>query len=169
MHFEAMSWVARFASDDPVTVLDLGGRDINGSVRALWPHAASYRVVDLYPGPGVDIVADAAVWAPDASYDVVVVCEVFEHTEVWPQIIETAYKACKPGGMFVATMAGPGRPPHSAIDGGWTLHPGEHYANIEPERLKAVLEDVGWEGVVVNQQVAPFPCDVRCVARKMTA
>lgn len=166
LHIEAMAWVARHATNEPVTVLDLGGRDLNGSVRALWPHAAVYRVVDILPGDGVDIVADAAKWAPDAFYDVVVCCEVFEHTLVWSQIIETAYKACKPGGTFIATMAGPDRPSHSGIDGGPDLHPGEFYENIDPARLKRVLAEVGWEDIVVDQQVSPFPCDLRCLARK---
>jgi hypothetical protein len=164
VHAEAYAWVQRHATNRPVTVLDIGGRDINGSVRSLFPNATDYRVLDIADGPNVDIVADAATWAPDMEYDVVVTAETFEHTAVWPQICEVAFKACAPGGVFIATMAGPGRPAHSAVDGGWTLHPGEHYGNVEPHDLHRVLVACGWNNVVVDQQQSP--ADVRAVAWK---
>ena len=162
MHAEAYAWVQQHATTQPVSVLDIGGRDINGSSRTLFPNATVYRVLDIAAGPNVDIVADAATWTPDGEYDVVVCTEVFEHTASWPQICATALKACAPGGTFIATMAGPGRPVHSAVDGGWTLHPGEHYENVAPADLRAVLEDCGWQDVVVDRRDSP--ADVRAVA-----
>jgi SAM-dependent methyltransferase len=162
VHTEAFAWVARYRTDDPVTVLDIGGRDINGSPRTLFPNATIYRVMDIANGPNVDIVADAATWTPDREYDVVVCTEVFEHTGSWRQICVTAYKALKPGGRFIATMAGPGRPAHSAVDGGWRLHPGEHYGNIDPDSLHRALSECGWQDIVVDSQ--PSPADVRAYA-----
>lgn len=164
MHAEAYAWVQRHATNRPVSVLDIGGRDINGSVRPLFPNATVYRVLDIADGPNVDVVADAATWVPDMEYDVVVAAETFEHTEAWPQICTTAYKACAAGGVFIATMAGPGRPAHSAIDGGWTLHAGEYYGNVEPHDLHRVLVTCGWNNVIVDQQQSP--ADVRAVAWK---
>lgn len=164
MHAEAYQWVQRHATQEPVTVLDIGGRNINGTVSGLFPHATVYRVLDIADGPNVDIVADASTWTPDREYDVVVCCECFEHTELWREICATAYRACRPGGRFIATMAGPGRPEHSAIDGGWRLYPGEHYANIHPQELLDVLAGCGFVDVEVDQQ--PRPADVRCVATK---
>lgn len=164
MHNEAYQWVTHYATDDPVTVLDLGGRDINGSPRALFPNATIYRVLDIAAGPNVDIVADAATWTPDREYDVVVCTEVFEHTASWRDICRTAYKATKPGGRFIATMAGPGRPAHSAVDGGWRLHPGEHYANIDPDSLHRTLSECGWQDIIVDSQ--PSPADVRACAMR---
>jgi hypothetical protein len=148
---------------EPVTVLDIGGRNINGSVRDLFPDAA-YTALDIREGDGVDIVADAATWTPTGEWDVVVCTEVFEHTASWPQICGTAFKACAAGGRFIATMAGPGRPAHSAVDGGWSLHPGEYYANIDPGRLHRELEACGFVDVTVDMQ--PNPADVRAVATK---
>jgi SAM-dependent methyltransferase len=162
MHYEAYDWVARHATDDTVAVLDLGGRDINGSVRDLFPGADPYVSLDIADGPGVDVVADASTWTPDREYDVLVCCEVFEHTAAWPQICATAYKALRPGGTLILTMAGPGRPEHSAVDGGWVLHPGEHYGNVEPGHLLAVLEECGFANVTVDQQA--IPADVRAYA-----
>jgi len=164
MHAEALSWVKQFRTDDPVTVLDLGGRNVNGTPRGLFPNATVYTVVDIAPGPGVDFVADAATWVPDREYDVVLSTECFEHTYSWPEICATAFKACTPGGLFVATMAGPGRAPHSGLDGGSTLYAGEEYGNVEPAKLRAVLEALGWRDIVVDQQVSPASCDVRCSA-----
>lgn len=162
MHAEAYDWVRRYAGA-PATVLDIGGRDVNGSCRPLFPDA-DYLVLDLRLGVNVDIVADAATWTPHRSFALVVCTEVFEHTALWREICATAYKACAPGGRFIATMAGPGRPPHSAVDGGWTLHEGEHYANIDPAELVAVLTACGWQDVLTD--VRDSPADVRCVARK---
>lgn len=160
MHLAAYDWVARHAVGGPVAVLDIGGRDVNGTVRGLFPAAAVYTVVDVRPGRNVDIVADAALWKPDRAYDVVVCTEVFEHTLAWRNICMTAYQACKAGGSLLATCAGPGRAPHSGIDGG-AVRFGEWYENIDPGELRDVLEKAGWVDVVLDQAGE----DVRAHAR----
>jgi SAM-dependent methyltransferase len=158
-----MAWVERFATDAPISVLDLGGRNINGTPRPLFPHAA-YTALDISPGPGVDIVADAAAWDPgDSSWDLVLATELFEHTSDWPVICSVAYAALGPGGRFVVTTAAPGRPPHSGIDGG-PLRWGEYYANVKAEDLRAALEDAGFTEIEVDVQ--PSPADLRAVATK---
>lgn len=168
MHAEAYRWVADHAPRATTgAVLDIGGRNINGTVRSLFPAAGVYTALDIAEGPEVDVVADAATWTPDREYDVVVCCEVFEHTDSWPDICATAFKACREGGMFIATMAGPGRAAHSAVDGQFRLHPGEYYGNVEPAELREVLEVCGWTGIVVDQR--PSPADVRAVATKPEA
>lgn len=161
MHDAAYQWVQKYAYRYEV-VLDIGGRNINGSVRDLFPAAREYVALDILPGDGVDIVANAATWVPDRAFDAVVCCEVFEHTHEWPEICTTAYWALKPKGVFIATMAGPGRAPHSAIDGEFRLHPGEYYGNVAPDDLRKVLTDVGFQGIEVDQA----GLDVRCVAVK---
>jgi SAM-dependent methyltransferase len=165
MHREALEWVHENAPLDARTVLDIGGRDVNGSPKGLFSGPEVYRVLDIEPGPGVHLVADAATWTPDREYDVVVCCEVFEHAARWPEIITTALKACKPGGLFVATMAGPGRELHSGIDGGPNLYVGETYANIDPDQLFDALLDAGWENIRTSQ----LGSDVRCVATRAKA
>lgn len=164
MHKEAYDWTARYATEDAVEVLDLGGRDVNGSVRPLFPNALRYTVVDILPGDGVDFVADASTWEPDRLYDYVVANEVFEHTAVWPGIIRTAFKALKPGGKFIATCAGPGRPAHSAVDGLFRLLPGEHYANVPVSEIERVLKETGFWEVTVDSQLSP--ADSRAVATR---
>lgn len=157
MHPAALDWVGRWSTLEPVSVLDIGGRNINGDCRGLFPNA-HYTSLDLYAGDGVDIVADACSWTPDRQYDLVLAVEVFEHCAQWPDICLTAAKACS--SLFICTMAGPGRPEHSGIDGEWRLLDGEHYENIEPATLEAVLAEVGFVNITVDQS----GLDVRAVA-----
>ena len=165
MHPQAYDWVRAHATDAPVAVLDLGGRDVNGSPRVLFPNATAYRCLDIVADAGVDIVADAGTWTPDRSYDVVLSTECLEHTENWRDVIGTAYRALATGGTFVCTAAGPGRPIHSGITGElWKQYPGETYGNIQPRDLHEALKETGFVDVVVVQSLAP--CDVRSVARK---
>jgi len=163
MHDQAFAWVAEHATRDEVTVLDLGGRNVNGTVRDLFPNATKYTAVDIRPGDGVDVVADASTWVPDMEYDVVVSTETFEHTPVWPDIVLTAHKACKTGGRVILTMAGPGRPEHSAVDGG-PLQPSEYYGNVDPEQLRSALIAAGFKNITVDYRVSP--ADTRAVAVK---
>jgi len=157
-----MAWVERYRTDEPVAVLDLGGRNINGTPRPLFPNATAYTVLDIAEGEGVDIVADAATWTPDRRYDVVVCCEVFEHTYVWPRILRTIYAALVDGGQVIATMAGPGRAVHSAVDGGPFLYEGEHYANVQASVLVDALAALGFRDVVVDEELNSH--DVRAIA-----
>lgn len=165
MHQQAYEWVDRHADADAARVLDIGGRNINGTIRDRFSGATEYVVLDIIEDAGVDIVADAATWRTDARFDAVVCAEVFEHTPVWREICETAFDVLEPGGQFIATMAGPGRAPHSAMDGSPELRPGEHYGNVEPDVLSDVLSDLGFADIDVDQ----LGDDVRCTAVKPEA
>lgn len=162
MHDEAYAFVRKYANVDAAAVLDLGGRDINGSVRDLFQSASLYDVVDINPGMGVDYIADAADWQPPREYDVVVCCETFEHTARWREICATAFKALAPGGQFIATMGGPGRPAHSAIDGEFRLLGGEYYGNVSPAELWPELNHCGFVDILVDFRYQP--ADTRAVA-----
>jgi cyclopropane fatty-acyl-phospholipid synthase-like methyltransferase len=123
--------------EDCERVLDLGGRDVNGTVHSQFNKV---RVLDIREGEGVDIVADAATWEPDDAYQVVLCTEVLEHTGSWRSIIATAYEALEPGGILLCTCASRSRPPHSAIDGG-PLRQGEWYQNVSPGELYRELKN----------------------------
>ena len=167
MHDEAMQWIADHATEwqkRPIYVLDLGGRNVNGSPKYLFPDVLGYTCLDILPGANVDIVADAATWEPDTTFDVVISAETFEHTASWPAICRTAHRALRFDGKFIVTMAGPGRPPHSGIDGMLPLRPGEHYANVPGFELERVLKETGFHDVIVDSQ--PSPADTRAVATK---
>jgi SAM-dependent methyltransferase len=158
MHLEAYEFVAAHATSNAVAVLDVGGRNINGTVRGLFPGATSYTVVDLVEADGVDVVGDITGLGLVDVADVVVCAEVLEHAANWADIVSACAAACRPGGTVIITAAGPGREPHSAIDGE-ALRKGEHYANIEPDALYAALV-----AIVDDATVETAGHDVRAVA-----
>lgn len=167
MHEAAMDWVKAHATDQPVLVLDIGGQDINGTPKRLFPNAAAYTVLDITPGPNVDVVADATDTETTVNqvlagfrYDVVVCTEVLEHVRNWPAILQTAFALLKPGGRLILTAAGPGRFVHSGYRESLALGPGEYYGNVHPRALQTVLTSIGFVGIVVNVLVH----DVRAVA-----
>jgi SAM-dependent methyltransferase len=139
MHVEAMSYLIKHAATlKPEIVYDLGGRNVNGSPRDLFPSATTYLAVDLYPGLGVDVVADARTWTPEIPADLVVCAETLEHTDDAPGLLTAAARWLRPGGTILVTAAAPPRRPHSAIDG-CELRAGEPYANVVPEDLERWL------------------------------
>lgn len=164
MHDEAHRYVAeQVGKRGPfVSVLEVGSRDINGSVRSLFDeHDTVFEGVDIVAGPGVDCVCDATQALPRGPYDAVVATEVFEHCRRWPLIVRNAYGALMGGGVLIVTMAGPGRLPHSAVDGG-RLQPDEWYRNVDPRWLDCALRVVGFEDVDVDV----MGVDVRATAAK---
>ena len=163
MHEQALRWVAD--NIDGMTfgsVVELGARDVNGSVQWLFD-CDTYIGVDIGAGEGVDVVCDAADYLPDEPVDCVVSTEMLEHTPRARDVVFQVFDMLKPGGMFVMTAAGPGRPTHSAIDGKG-LQPGEHYANIHPNDLTDWLSGAGF--VRYRVDVQRRPADIRCVAYK---
>lgn len=124
-------------------VLDIGARYINGSVSEALPPLAVYIGLDIEPGVGVDVVADASQKLPLDELDVVTCSSVFEHTPKGPDICREAYKALKVGGLFVVTTVDERWPTHSAVDGG-TLRPGEYYGAVSSQDLIKWLEAAGF-------------------------
>ena len=163
MHSEAWDWIATYATDEAISVLDIGGRITTDDPRELFPNA-TYTGLDILPGDGVDIVADATTWNPKGRrWDIVLAAEVFEHTPAWRSICNTAWIALRSGGLFIITTAAPGRPPHSAIDG-QELRDGEYYRNIKPNDLQITLQRFGFTEIIVRE--LPQTRDVRAIARK---
>lgn len=149
MHPEAYAGFARMLEQtglDPAAHymgLDVGGADVNGSVRDQFA-LTEWIGLDIEPAPGVGIVADAATWrpGPEWKFDIVIATELFEHAERWADIIETMALALRPGGpeTLIATCASDGRPPHGAR-GEWGVPEGQYYGNVSPDALKERLRD----------------------------
>jgi SAM-dependent methyltransferase len=149
MHDAALAFYTRQLADlDPLDVVEFGSCNMNGSARDAYPQAKSWLGIDIQPGPGVDIVADAATWDTDQRFDVCICAEAFEHTPAWRDIIATAHRVLRDGGLFLASCATNRRPPHSAVDGG-ALRAGEYYANVSWLDLSFAMR--GWsDGEVVE-------------------
>lgn len=141
MHQQAYDFVARFKTDKPIRVIEIGSRNINGTVRPLFPNA-KWIGLDLYEGPDVDVVISALDYKPEHLVDLVICCEVLEHARDWKSIIEHSATWLKIGGEMLVTCAGPGRAEHSAIDGN-ELKEDEHYENLTPEVVSLSMRESG--------------------------
>lgn len=162
MHDAVITYVSRTIAEhdlDGGAVLDLGGRDVNGTTRQLFPRATAYLTVDIAPHPSVDYIGDAAELDLGELFDVVISTECLEHTARAAEIVAAAARHTRPGGAFVATMAGPGRRPHGASGEPWPP-PGEFYRNVEPDELELWLKAAGFDDWAIDVH----GLDVRCTA-----
>jgi SAM-dependent methyltransferase len=129
-------------------VVEIGGRDINGTIRPLFADIGPYASIDLYDGPGVDLVGDVCALPPATTarklfgrptVTWVVCCEVLEHAVEPARVCRWAYRILEPGGTFIVTAANPYRAEHSGIDGA-ALQDGEHYQGVSERALKFWLQ-----------------------------
>lgn len=158
MHEAAFSAVDRFVSDLGLgsltgTGLDIGGRDVNGTVHRLLPGVV-WTVLDIEPHPSVDIVADIATWEPVGEYDMVLSTEAIEHISTWPRIIDAGHAVLRPGGYMLVTGGSTGRAPHSCT-GMVPVPAGEHYRNVAPVELERAARDAGFSDIHVEYNPEP--------------
>jgi len=146
-------------------VLEVGALDINGGVRDLFPGAVQYLGVDLDPGPGVDLVADAheldrlAEVHQDETmaagrFDLVLCLEMLEHDDA-PWL--TAGQLCRmvrPGGTVIVTARGNGFPEHNRPDRWRFMRDGIRSlledAGLTVKRLDADPQVSGWFAVCIR-------------------
>ena len=139
MHDAAMAWVAECVARFDLAgrdVLDLGGRDINGTPRHLFN--GRYVVVDIKRGGGVDIVADAATFDLGERFAVVVCTELFEHTPDGAAIVGPPPTISPTAGCSWRRWPAPAghRTRRRAA-----VAAGELYRNVEPGDLEDWLGD----------------------------
>jgi hypothetical protein len=144
--------------------LDVGGADVNGSARRI-VDSATHQVnwwtgLDIEPGPGVDIVADARKPVMDSErgwYDFVLCTEVFEHVQDWSSIVMSIFDWLKPGGVTVMTCASTGRRPHGAR-GAMDPAAGEWYKNAPEHEVLLALGVAGFPEYKTRYQAIPGDC-----------
>jgi hypothetical protein len=168
MHTAARKFVEQVAARLKMPrrfVLEIGSRDINGSVRDLFVTRQGYLGTDIAPGAGVDMIADGADVLPPTRPDTVICCEVLEHAENAEAIVGNAIRLLTEasGSVFIMTCAGEGRRPHSAIDGG-EVRPGEFYRNVSSAQFHRWVKRHG--GVVQHVEEHPNRGDLYAVVIK---
>lgn len=100
------------AAEQPLTVLDIGGADVNGSYRQIFTGSQfRYLTADISAAAGVDIVLEDPyhVPLPDACVDIVLSGQMLEHCELfWLSFQEMVRLMSKEGYLFlIAPSAGP--------------------------------------------------------------
>lgn len=96
-------------------VLDVGSRNINGSVKDAITNYAEFVGVDFVDGKDVDIVMDghdlSKKWEKP-YFDLVTCCETFEHDRAFWLTLKEMKKVLKPGGYLLITAPGMNFPQH---------------------------------------------------------
>ena len=128
-------------------VLDVGSLDINGNNRYLFrPHIlrrCRYVGLDLGPGPNVDVVTPVHLYdAPDASFDMVISTEAFEHDRHLEHSLRRIVELLRPRGLLVFTCATTGRPEHGTARTTPTdsPHSQDFYRNVTAKDIRAAID-----------------------------
>lgn len=142
-------------------VLEVGARNVNGSVRdILEPLTSRYVGCDLEAGEGVDVVADATrltdVFPPE-SFDVLVSTEMLEHVPDWPAAWAQMLTVLRPGGLFILSTRSPGFPLHD--------YPGDFW-RFNARDIGVILEGVADILMVDKDLTLGYPCGIGVLARK---
>lgn len=105
-------------------VVDIGSKDVNGSLKSVCPPTARYVGVDFAPGRGVDIVlADPyALPIESGSADFVVSSSTFEHSEFFWLLFLEVMRVLKPTGLFYLNVPANGDFHRHPVDC-WRFYP----------------------------------------------
>lgn len=103
-----MQWfVDQFAvkiSQEPISILDVGSYDVNGSYRNLFPtQRYQYLGLDMNIGPNVDIVLSSPYnWSTvlTDSFDIVISGQAFEHIEFFWITMSEMVRVLKKDGLL---------------------------------------------------------------------
>jgi len=162
MHPSVMDWVSSKVEQHSLKgrVLEVGSRNVNGTVRPLFAGAQEYVGVDFMEGDGVDLVLNAheltSQFAVD-SFDVVVSTEMLEHDSEFWRSVEMMGQVLKPGGHLLLTARGNGFWIHD--------YPADYYRFL-PESFRSLLTLAGCEVVEVTEDWHPGHPGVFGLGRK---
>lgn len=109
--FERFIVPDRLSEAPDVQVLDIGGKDINGNYQPIFGEERfCYRVADMSPGKGVDIVQTDPyhIPLPDSSIDIVLSGQMLEHCEFFWEAFKEMVRILRPDGFIflIAPSAG---------------------------------------------------------------
>ncbi|HYE50048.1 MAG TPA: class I SAM-dependent methyltransferase [Azospirillaceae bacterium] len=131
----------------PLSVLDIGSYDVNGSYRPLFEKPGwHYRGCDQSAGPNVDFVLTDPyrLPLPPGSLDLVVSGQAFEHVEFfWISFLEMT-RVLKPGGMIFLIAPSRG-PEHRYPVDCWRFYPDAYRALARYGGLELLEVTTDWE------------------------
>lgn len=133
-----IEWVAEMRTKyqiDPTIVLDVGSRNINGSVRSLFP-STQYIGIDMLPGPEVDKVMRGdeihTIWTA-SPVDLVICMNTLEHDDHFWETLRQMKSILKPGGYMIICTPTFGFPIHR--------HPKDYWRMGEDAYREVIFKD----------------------------
>ncbi len=131
----------------PLTVMDIGSYDVNGSYRTLFGNPNwRYTGIDLEAGPGVDVVLKSPYRLPfpSGSFDLVISGQAFEHVEYfWMSWLEML-RVLRPGGRIFLIAPSRG-PEHRYPQDCWRFYPDGYRALARFASCELVEVTTDWE------------------------
>ncbi len=153
MHQSSLDKMAHFVEchlsdkkDQPLTILDLGSMDINGSYKPFFNYPKwHYQGADLEAGKNVDVVLSSPyAWKEikKNSQDVVISGQTFEHMDFFWVGLQCIERAVKPGGLICIIAPSRGYEHRYPVDC-WRFY---------PDGFRALAKYCGLELLEVNTQ-----------------
>ncbi|MBT9161783.1 MAG: putative teichuronic acid biosynthesis glycosyltransferase TuaH [Dehalococcoidia bacterium] len=144
------------------TLLEVGSRDVNGTLRdLLMDSVREYVGVDLFDGKGVDRVVSVlelnAIYS-ESTFDMVLSTEMLEHCFEWREALLQMLLVLKPGGILLITTRSPGFELHD--------YPADHW-RFSKEDFEHVFSPIGEILEIENDMTLGWPCGIGIILRKI--
>lgn len=104
------------------SLLDVGSKNVNGTLRSVAPKNLTYIGCDTEPGDGVDWVMSSPYDLPLTKFDFIVCTSVLEHVEFPWLLFERMIATLKPNGILYINAPTNG-PVHRFPIDGWRFYP----------------------------------------------
>jgi SAM-dependent methyltransferase len=161
-----MEWVSQKAQQYNLAapanaVLEVGSRNVNGTVRPIFNGVRQYVGVDFIAGPDVDLVVNAHNLTSEfarRSFDVVVSTETLEHDNEFWTSVSMMGEVLKTGGFLLLTARG---------NGFWVHDYPADYFRFLPESFRHLLGLAACEVLEITEDWFPGHPGVFGLGRKL--
>lgn len=160
-------WCFEFASNNlPLMekserLLEVGSRNINGSIRDVLSECTNeYIGVDLFAGPGVDVVCDVLELTNTfgcSSFDFVVSTEMLEHCLNWQDALYQMANVLCQDGLLLITTRSPGFELHD--------YPADHW-RFSYSDFEKIFQQLGDIIAIQSDMTLGWPCGIGILVKR---